>query len=174
MTDEFSGKHVLVTGGSRGIGRAVCKAFADQGARVALTYLNNEVAARETHDSLPGGPHLALQANISTPEDAHRIVDTTVAEFGTLEMVVNNAGMYRRHRIDEVNYREWQDVWAETLSLNLVGAANVCHAAARHMIDVGIPGRIVNVSSRGAFRGEPDGPVVQHICKPDPLFFIMG
>jgi len=67
---------------------------------------------------------------------------------------VNNAAIYRTHPIAEVDYATWRESWAQVLGVNLIGTANICYCVARHMIDRG-GGRIVNVSSRGAYRGEP-------------------
>lgn len=154
---DFTGKKVLVTGGSRGIGRAVGTAFARAGAVVAVNYKTNLQAARETVDSLPGGSHVAVQADLMDPGSVQRMIDTTVETLGGLDIVVNNAGVFFMHRLDEVDYEEWQAAWAQTIGLNLTAAANVCYCAARYMIKRG-GGRIVNVSSRGAFRGEPEAP----------------
>jgi NAD(P)-dependent dehydrogenase (short-subunit alcohol dehydrogenase family) len=155
--DDFSGKHALVTGGSRGIGRAIAGALAGRGARVAITYRSNERAAGETIDSMPGGGHLALRGDVARPESARSMVDEAVRAFGRLDIVVNNAGIGRSHRIDEVDFEEWRSAWNEILAVNLLGPAHVTYFAVRHMIEAG-GGRIVNVSSRGAFRGEPDQP----------------
>jgi NAD(P)-dependent dehydrogenase (short-subunit alcohol dehydrogenase family) len=83
------------------------------------------------------------------------MVDTAAAALGGLDVVVNNAGRYVAHPIAEVSYEEWQAAWRETLGVNLVGAANVMYCAVKHMRN---GGRIINVSSRGAFRGEPRNP----------------
>lgn len=154
---NFSGKYVLVTGGSRGIGREVAKAFAHRGARVAINYRTNLKAAEETLASLPGGPHIHVRADVSQPESVRELIDKVTGEFGGLDVVVNNAGIGMFHRLDEIDYNEWQDAWQKILSVNLVGPANVCYCAARYMIKHG-GGRIVNISSRGAFRGEPEQP----------------
>ncbi len=154
---DFSGKTVLVTGGSRGIGRAVARGFADRGARVAISYLANRQAADETLAALPGGPHLAAQADVADPVSVGRLIEQVVATLGSLDVVVNNAGVWVDHVLEEVDFDAWQDAWRRVLDTNLVGPANVSYLAARHMIEHG-GGRIVNVSSRGAFRGEPEGP----------------
>ncbi len=154
---KFTDKTVLVTGGSRGIGRAVATGFAARGARVAVNYLSNSDAADETITAMEGGPHFAVQADVSDPASVQRLFDEVIDALGGIDIVVNNAGIYRYHRVEEVDYNEWQSAWRETLDTNLVGPANVCYCAARHMIERG-GGRIVNVSSRGAFRGEPEGP----------------
>ena len=154
---DFTGKHVLITGGSRGIGKAVAKAFAAAGAQVAINYRNNHQAADTTLKELQGKGHIALQADMANPEDVRQMVEHTVATFGKLDILINNAGVHHFHPIDEVDYEKWQKEWRYTLDVNLIGAANAIYCAAQHMIRQG-GGRIVNVSSRGAFRGEPDQP----------------
>jgi len=154
---DFTGKTALITGGTRGIGRAIAEGLASRGARVAVNYLENSEGAIAALASMVGGPHVALQANVSDPEAVEHLFEEAVAALGTIDIVVNNAGIYRYHRVDEVEFDEWQAAWKEVLDTNLVGPANVCFHAARHMMEHG-GGRIVNVSSRGAFRGEPEGP----------------
>lgn len=154
---DFSGKRVLVTGGARGIGRAVAQAFAEHGARVALTTLTHRSEAETTLATLPGGPHVIVTADLTDPGEAERAVREATAAFGGLDVVVNNAGVWEAHRIDECSYEAWQAAWRHTLDVNLVAAANVMYCAARWMREHG-GGRIVNVSSRGAFRGEPEAP----------------
>jgi NAD(P)-dependent dehydrogenase (short-subunit alcohol dehydrogenase family) len=154
---DFTGKTALVTGGSRGIGKAVAEALAARGAQVAINYLSNQDAAVSTLAAMMGGPHVAIQSDVSDPDAVERLFEEAVAALGSIDIVVNNAGIFRYHRIDEVEFDEWQASWKEVLDTNLVGPANVCFQAARHMMEKG-GGRIVNVSSRGAFRGEPEGP----------------
>lgn len=154
---DFSGKRVLVTGGSRGIGHAVAFAFAERGARVAIGYRSNRSAAEATLAELGGAPHLSVEADVTDADDAERLVRTAIEGLGGLDIVVNSAGIWLDHPIDEVDYEQWRDAWRRVLDANLVGPANVSYCAVQHMIAHG-GGRIVNVSSRGAFRGEPDGP----------------
>jgi 3-oxoacyl-[acyl-carrier protein] reductase len=154
---NFKNKTVLITGGSRGIGRATAIAFAEQGARVAVNFRGDNEAARQTLDSLPGEGHLAVKADIAHPEPVHRMVETVVEEFGRLDILVNNAGVFEPHPIDTATYQEWQESWRRTMEVNLIGAANTCYCAAQQMIKQG-GGCIVNISSRGAYRGEPTHP----------------
>ncbi len=154
---DFTGKHVLVTGGSRGIGRSIVQGFADRGARVAFSYLKNRQAADETLESLPGGPHLTIQADVADAASARQLIDKVTQSFEKLDILVNNAGVWVEHLVEEVDFEGWQEAWRKVLDTNLVGPANLSYLAARHMIEQG-GGRIVNVSSRGAFRGEPEGP----------------
>jgi NAD(P)-dependent dehydrogenase (short-subunit alcohol dehydrogenase family) len=83
------------------------------------------------------------------------MVGGVVADLGGIDVLVNNAGMEQEHPLVEVSYEVWQDAWRRTIATNLFGAADTTYCVARHMIETGRPGRIVNVSSRGAFRGEP-------------------
>ncbi len=154
---DFTGKRVLVTGGTRGIGRAIARGFAERGARVALSYLSNHETAEETLKALPGGPHKGFAGDIGDPEFCEMLVARTVQELGGLDILVNNAGIFVAHPVDEVDFAAWRNAWQRTLETNLIAAANLCYHAARHMMTRG-GGRIVNVSSRGAFRGEPDAP----------------
>lgn len=153
----FAGKTVLITGGSRGIGRATALAFAQKGASVAINFSNNSEAAFATCEMLPGEGHFAIKADIARPEAVQQMMDAVVKEFGRLDILVNNAGVYLPHPIAATAYDQWQKTWLDTLQVNLIGAANTCYCAAQQMIQQG-GGHIVNVSSRGAFRGEPDYP----------------
>jgi 3-oxoacyl-[acyl-carrier protein] reductase len=147
---------ILVTGASRGIGRAIARAFAAAGDRVAIHYRDSAALAAEVLAGLPGSGHAVVQADLADPEAVRRMVDGACDALGGLDVLVNNAGVFTPHPVTEVSYEEWQAAWRDTLGVNLVGAANVTWCAVRHMIGGG--GRIVNVSSRGAFRGEPRQP----------------
>jgi NAD(P)-dependent dehydrogenase (short-subunit alcohol dehydrogenase family) len=152
-------RKILVTGSSRGIGRAVVAAFARAGDRVAVHHRDNADLAAEVAASLPGDGHIVVQADIADAGAVRAMVDDAAARLGGLDVLVNNAATYGRvaHPVSEVSYEQWQQAWRETIDLNLIGAANVTWCAVRHMIAAG-GGRIVNVSSRGAFRGEPGHP----------------
>ncbi len=149
------GRGVLVTGASRGIGAAVARAFAGGGDRVAVHYGSRRERAEDVRASLPGSGHVVVGAPLGDPGAVLRMVEEAAAALGTIDVLVNNAGIYTPHPIEETSYEEWQRGWQETLAVNLVGAANVTWCAVRHMPD---GGRIVNVASRGAFRGEPEQP----------------
>ncbi|GIV32047.1 MAG: beta-ketoacyl-ACP reductase [Saprospiraceae bacterium] len=155
MNTDFEGKNVLVTGGSRGIGAAVATQLAQRGARVCITFHADKEAARRVVAALPGNGHFAARADLSKPAAVEKLMGKVLEEFGRLHVVVNNAGIFKKHPIASLNYEEWQLIWNDTIGLNLLGAANVCYFAARHMMEHG-GGRIVNISSRGAYRGEPE------------------
>lgn len=154
---RFDSKRVLVTGASRGIGREIARQFAEQGARVAVHFNNNEAAALQTMAALPGGPHMVVQADMKDAAAVAAMVDAVAGEFGGLDILVNNAGIYQEHPAAVVSYDDWQSSWRDVIDTNLIGAANAMYCAAQVMMPQG-GGRIVNVSSRGAFRGEPTGP----------------
>jgi len=100
---------------------------------------------------------VTVQADVADPDAVRGMVDEAAAGLDGLDVLVNNAASYIRHPITEMTYEQWQEAWQSTLALNLVGAANVTWCAVQYMIPRG-GGRIVNVSSRGAFRGEPEQP----------------
>jgi 3-oxoacyl-[acyl-carrier protein] reductase len=152
-----SGRAVLVTGASRGIGAAVARAFAGAGDRVAVHYGARRDAAEAVAAALPGSGHVVVGADLADPGAVRRMVDEAAGSLGGLHVLVNNAGIFEPHAITESTYEEWQRAWERTLAVNLVGPANACWCAVRHMRRSG-GGRIVNVSSRGAFRGEPGHP----------------
>lgn len=153
-----AGRGVLVTGASRGIGRAVAARFAAHGDRVALHYASRGEAAEEAFAALRGEGHVLIQGDIGTPDGAAGVVAAAVAGLGGIDVLVNNAATNTPHPLDATSFDDWQDAWRRIVDVNLLGAAHVSHGAARDMIDRGVPGRIVNIGSRGAFRGEPDHP----------------
>ncbi len=155
---DYTGRTVLVTGSSRGIGAAVARRLASLGATVVVHYVRDDDGAARTLAALAGGGHRVVQADLADPAAVAGMVDGIVGLLGGIDVLVNNAGVYAAHPLDAVDYQAWQGAWRRTVDINLLGAANLTWCVARHMIDTGRAGRIVNVSSRGAFRGEPDHP----------------
>jgi NAD(P)-dependent dehydrogenase (short-subunit alcohol dehydrogenase family) len=154
---RFDEKKILITGASRGIGRATAIAFAIAGATVGINYRSNENAANKTLSLLKNNDHKLFRADVSDPNEAKDLINDFVAEYGRIDILINNAGIVIKHDIDTVDYDEWQRCWNDIIRTNLTAVANLCYCAAHHMMKAG-GGRIVNVSSRGAFRGEPDMP----------------
>jgi 3-oxoacyl-[acyl-carrier protein] reductase len=150
-------RSVLVTGSSRGIGRAIAAAFAAAGDRVAVHHRDSPDLAAHVLASLPGDGHVVVQADLADPAAVREMVDAAAGQLGGLDVLVNNAANFTAHPVTETTYEQWQAAWAGTIGVNLIGAANVTWCAVQHMIAAG-GGRIVNVSSRGAFRGEPGQP----------------
>jgi NAD(P)-dependent dehydrogenase (short-subunit alcohol dehydrogenase family) len=156
VTTDQASRAVLITGASRGIGRAIAVAFAAAGDRVAIHHRNSPELASELSAGLPGSGHAVVQADLADPDATRSMVDAAAAALGGLDVLVNNAGVFTAHPITEVSYEQWQQQWQATLGVNLIGAANVTWCAVRYLKERG--GAIINVSSRGAFRGEPEAP----------------
>jgi len=148
---------VLVTGSSRGIGRAIALAFAAQGDRVAVHCSGSRERGEAVLAELPGAGHALVQADLADADAVGAMVDDAAAQLGGLQVLVNNAGVFTAHPPLEVGYEEWRQAWERTLAVNLQGPANATFRAVPHLIAAG-GGAVVNVSSRGAFRGEPNNP----------------
>jgi NAD(P)-dependent dehydrogenase (short-subunit alcohol dehydrogenase family) len=154
---DFKNRKVLITGASRGIGKATALAFAAKGAQVGINFRNNREAAERTLAELPGEGHRLFQYDVSVKVDTKGLVEDFVQAYGRLDILVNNAGIGAFHAINEVDFDTWTKAWDSILGTNLLAVANTCYWATQTMISQG-GGRIVNVSSRGAFRGEPVQP----------------
>jgi len=146
----------LVTGASGGIGAAICHAMAKRGARIILHYRSGQAAAEATQRALPGEGHSLLQADLADPAQPAQLWQDLAAR-GRVDVLVNNAGIFPDHPPLTTDYAQWTSTWQQTLTTNLLGPAHLSFCAARSMAQQG-GGRIVNVSSRGAFRGEPGAP----------------
>ena len=147
----------LITGASRGIGRAAAQKLAARGMRVAINYHRNAAAAHATLASLPDTGHEIFQADVADPAACGSLIDAVLKHFGRLDVLVNNAGLYEEHDPRTVDFAEWEKSWSRTISANLNGPAHLAFLAARQMRALGT-GRIINITSRGAFRGEPTAP----------------
>jgi len=141
---DLNGKVALVTGASRGIGAAVALKLASFGAAVAVNYAGSAVAAQAVVDTIEaaGGRALALQADVSDPGAATGLVEVTLAEFGGLDIIVNNAGITR----DGLLVRMSDEDWSAVIDTNLTGVFNVTRAATRHLMKQR-SGSIVNITS---------------------------
>jgi 3-oxoacyl-[acyl-carrier protein] reductase len=138
---ELSGSVALVTGASRGIGRAVARRLAREGARVVVNYTRNEDAARATLADCPDG--LLARFDVGDAAAVDAAIKDVVERAGKLDLLVNNAGV----AIDGLLMRVKDDDWRRTLDVNLSGAFHCCRAAARHLLRAKERGRIVNVTS---------------------------
>ena len=147
----LSGKTALVTGGSRGIGRACCELLARARARVVVNYRVErpwaELVVQKIEES--GGEAFALAADVCRRDESEMLVDEAIDRYGALDVVVNNAGIWKGSPIDEMSDGEW----TEMLSVNLTGTFNIIRAAVPAMKGRGF-GRIVNISSTAGQRGE--------------------
>lgn len=154
---QFDNKIVLVTGASRGIGRAIAQQFAARGATVAIHYARHLAAAQQTRQLLAGEGHAIFQADLQDPAQVEALTTAVFNTYHRLDILINNAGIFIDHPLDSVSYEQWQTAWQTTLNTNLVGVANLMYCVGQKMITQG-HGRVVNISSRGAFRGEPVAP----------------
>ncbi len=151
MTQKTS---ILITGASGGVGRQAAIECAQQGARIGVHYNANRERAESTLAALPGEGHRLYQCDITDSNAVEQLIDLADQELGGLNVLVNSAGISERHQIAEIDYATWQEAWHRIVDTNLTAAANLSFCASQKMIALG-GGRIVNVSSRGAFRGEP-------------------
>jgi 3-oxoacyl-[acyl-carrier protein] reductase len=149
---SLEGRRALVTGGSRGIGRAVSALFARLGADVAIAYGGDEAAARETAQQVAaaGRRAVTLQADLAQPGEGERIVAHAEEELGPLDVVVLNHGIWKRAPITEMTAAQWD----EMLRVNLTSVRDACAEAARRMVPRG-SGAIVLIASTAGQRGEP-------------------
>lgn len=154
--------HALVTGASRGIGRATAVALSARGDRVAVHYGSDRAAAEQTLALLQGDGHHLVGGDLADPAAAEAVVHAASDALGPIDLLVNNAAVApsaaTRHRIGSTDYAQWQRVWRRMIDVDLIAAANVTYLVADALIAGGLPGAIVNVGSRGAVRGEPDFP----------------
>jgi 3-oxoacyl-[acyl-carrier protein] reductase len=148
---DLTGKVALVTGGSRGIGRAIAHRLATQGADVAFSYRGNEAAAKEAAAEIEalGRTALAVQGDVSDPESAEAVVKATLDAFGKVDILVNNAGITR----DDLIMRMSIDAFREVLETNLFGAFYMTKAVTRPMLKAK-GGRIVNITSVSGQAGQ--------------------
>jgi NAD(P)-dependent dehydrogenase (short-subunit alcohol dehydrogenase family) len=141
---RLHGRVAFVTGGTRGIGAAICRSLVEQGAEVAAGYGNNREAAdafvaKLSQDGLIASLH---QGNVGSAEDCRRTVDEVIEQHGRLDILINNAGI----TIDKTVLRMSDEDWYKVLAVNLSGAFFMSQAVLPHMIDRG-SGRIINISS---------------------------
>ena len=148
---SLKGQVAIVTGGSRGIGRAVGLRLAELGAGVVINYLRDERAAKDVAGEVErlGGRALPVRADVSSVGDADRLVRATLAEFGRLDILICNAGIWEGAPLEEMS----EELWDRVLEINLKGTWTVCRAAVPHMKQRG-SGRIVIISSTAGQRGE--------------------
>lgn len=159
---KFESKVVLISGGTRGIGKATALMFAEQGAQLALIYKSDKESAeqtlREIETSFPESKsHRVYACDISDHLAIKETVDAAINDFGKIDILVNNAAYHTQHPIDKVDYEDWHHQWQNILNVNLIGTADLSFCVAQNMMAAQF-GKIIFVSSRGAFRGEPDMP----------------
>ncbi|MGW1719110.1 SDR family NAD(P)-dependent oxidoreductase [Streptomyces sp. NPDC002156] len=151
----------LVTGGSRGIGAAIATELAVAGHRVAVHCRTDTTAAKAVLDGLPGTGHVLVTGDLGSPGAAQEIIDSAVQRLGTVDVLVNNAGVYTEQPVATTSYEDWQRDWRRLVDVNLFGPADLIWRLVdhlRHRLQGPQGARIINVGSRGAYRGEPNAP----------------
>jgi 3-oxoacyl-[acyl-carrier protein] reductase len=156
MDLNLNDKVALVTGGSRGLGRAICQGLAAEGARVAVLYRKDKEGADELASLLQTAHEvraIALQGDVSQLPDVERTLDACESQLGPLDVLVNNAGVWPTAYVPDID----EDDWDRTLAVNLRGPFLTCREAVKRWLATGRAGRIVNISSPAAFRGSTTG-----------------
>lgn len=147
---DLSGKVALVTGGGRGIGKAIAEALAEAGARVVISGRREEWLAPTLAELTGRGLSCAsVVADVTQPDDAERTVRTALDAFGSLDILVNNAGQSWGQPTEEMPLARWRQV----IDVNLTGVFLMSQLAGRHMIERGRGGRIINIASIAGLRG---------------------
>jgi len=152
---DLTGKVVLITGASRGIGRATALRLAQEGALVGVNYSRSEDAANDVVREIGSERAFAVQADLGAPDEVKAMIDAVVDRWTRIDVLVNNAAIYDMNRFEDTDYLAWQRGWKRTFDVNVFGAANAAYLAMHAMRKNG-GGKIINVSSRAAFRGETE------------------
>lgn len=147
----------LVTGAATGIGKACAERLAEDGFGIAANYRSKKDEIERVIVGLKPGEHFLLHGDITDPDVPPMLIESVVEKFGRLDVLVNAAGTFAEHDIATIGYKEWLEAIKINLGTNLEAAMNMSFCAAQQMMKQG-SGRIINITSRGAFRGEPDAP----------------
>ncbi|AKB80877.1 3-oxoacyl-[acyl-carrier protein] reductase [Methanosarcina barkeri 3] len=149
---SLAGQTALVTGGSKGIGRAICLALAKEGANIIIAS-RNESEIKETMDKLKemGSKSLAIQADVRSEEDVRRLISMTIDKCGKLDILINNAGVAYKRRLEETTLEEYEKI----IDTNLKGVF-LCTKYAIPYIRESKNGKIINISSVGGLHGLPE------------------
>ncbi|WP_095590299.1 L-iditol 2-dehydrogenase [Actibacterium ureilyticum] len=146
---RLAGKTALITGGARGIGRAFADAYIREGARVAIADIDGD-GARAAATEL-GDAAIALELDVTSQDSIDRAVADTIYAFGQIDILINNAALFTAAPIADIDRADYDRVFA----VNVAGTLFTLQAVARHMIDAGVRGRIINMASQAGRRGEP-------------------
>jgi 3-oxoacyl-[acyl-carrier protein] reductase len=157
MQIDLSGKTVLITGASRGIGRAIALRMAEAGAKIIVHYNSDRQSAEKTRQDLPGSDHQIISSDLSDLDTVEKLVNDCYNKFERIDILVNNAGIFEDHPVSEMPFDRWREFWDKTIAVNLSAPAFLSYHLANRMITQK-GGKIINITSRGAFRGEPNSP----------------
>ncbi len=146
---RLEGKSALITGAARGIGRSFAKAYVREGARVAIADIDIERAHSTALEI--GGAAVAVKLDVTQQESIDAAVTETVERLGRIDILINNAAIFTAAPVVEIEWSHFDRVF----DINVAGTLFTLQAVARHMIDQGIRGRIINMASQAGRRGEP-------------------
>lgn len=148
---ELKGKTAIVTGGSRGIGRAIAISLARSGADLVINYSRNRDAAEEVKETIQefGGSAVIIGADVSNYKDCEDIVQSAIDHFKRIDILINNAGITRDNLLARMKMEEWQEV----IDINLTGVYNCCRAVLKPLLKQKSGGRIINIASVAGIYG---------------------
>ncbi len=152
MYINLSGLNILVTGASKGIGKAIATKLAEAGATVAI-HCNKNLRQAENLAHVLGNESKAFQADLSKPEEVVQLFESVISKYGSLEILVNNAGMAESVSITDKD-EDWLKNWNNTLRINMTAPALLTKKAVEHFLRRKSAGRIINITSRAAHRGD--------------------
>ncbi|MDM5340515.1 3-oxoacyl-ACP reductase family protein [Fictibacillus enclensis] len=155
MELNLNGKTAIVTGGSRGVGRAITLALAQEGAHVVVNYNNSQSAAEETVNQIKqtGGSAIAVQANLDNPDECRKLIEAAKASFGDVDILVNNAGIWPKNWVKDISLEEWN----HTMQVNLTSVFLTCQTFVQMLSEENKKGKILNITSQAAFHGSTTG-----------------
>ncbi len=147
----------LITGAASGIGKACALRLSSDGFDLALNYRSRQSEIDSLITDLDGDTHSPFQADISDPSNSQSMVENIFEKYGRIDVLVNAAGVFEKHDITNLEYDNWLNSWNYTIAVNLLAPVNLAFCVAHYMMK-SRRGKIINITSRGAFRGEPDAP----------------
>ncbi|MDM5201106.1 3-oxoacyl-ACP reductase family protein [Fictibacillus enclensis] len=155
MELNLNGKTAIVTGGSRGVGRAITLALAQEGANVVVNYNNSQSAAEETVNQIKqtGGSAIAVQANLDNPDECRKLIEAAKESFGDVDILVNNAGIWPKNWVKDISLDEWN----HTMQVNLTSVFLTCQTFVQMLSEENKKGKILNITSQAAFHGSTTG-----------------
>lgn len=154
MYINLSGLNILVTGASKGIGKAIATKLAEAGATIGIHY-NESTREAENLASIIGNQSRPFQADLSKEGEAAKLFERAALEMGSIEILINNAGIAVSSKMDSAE-KDWLKGWNDTMMVNLTSAALLSKKAIEHFLKRRAAGRIINIASRAAFRGEKE------------------
>jgi 3-oxoacyl-[acyl-carrier protein] reductase len=155
MENLIKNKIILITGSSRGIGRSTALMLSEAGAKIIVHYSKDTAAADGTLKQLGDKGLYKVKADLGKPEEIKKMVETIASKSGKIDVLVNNAAAHSNMKPLETSFETWFSDWEQTITSNLSGTACLSYLVSKLMLK-NDGGRIINISSRGAFRGEPE------------------